>query len=341
MTQTEHSRANRAAWSHRAYEAWQHGYGSPPEAAASIREDPEIILREYREHLGDVRGKVVANLLGSHGRRAVALAILGAEVTVVDISAENQRYALELARAAGVTIEYIVSDILEWKTESLADHFDTVLMEYGILHYFVQLDPLVRLLEKILKPAGKVVLHEFHPIDKKCGLIEEGGRLILQDVRIVLVSAGFSRELTTAVLWLNEKGLDIRCVRIQPYDYDGRTLVDVQQVIPLPETVDYQVQIREKKRREQTARKSGPDFTRYDVTTCGKSRAKLTISRLDEIFYAGFLSVKGCKVDILTMFGAQFALMVQDRSLKRGEAPVWGVVSSDTNLHPRPALLFV
>ena len=35
------------------------------------------------------------------------------------------------------------------------------------------------------------------------------------------------------------------------------------------------------------------------------------------------------------MFGAQFALMVQDRSLKRGEAPVWGVVSSDTNLHPR------
>ena len=66
-------------------------------------------------------------------------------------------------------------------------------------------------------------------------------------------------------------------------------------------------------------------------TTCGKSRAKLTISRLDEIFYPGFLSVKGCKVDILTMFGAQFALMVQDRSLKRGEAPVWGVVSSDTN----------
>ena len=91
-----------------------------------------------------------------------------------------------------------------------------------------------------------------------------------QDVRIVLVSAGFSRELTTAVLWLNEKGLDIRCVRIQPYDYDGRTLVDVQQVIPLPETVDYQVQVREKKRREQVARRSGPDFTRYDVTVGGE-----------------------------------------------------------------------
>ena len=103
-------------------------------------------------------------------------------------------------------------------------------------------------------------------VDPEQALLEFLG----QDVRIVLVSAGFSRELTTAVLWLNDKGLDIRCVRIQPYDYDGRTLVDVQQVIPLPETVDYQVQIHEKKRREQTARKSGPDFTRYDVTTCGE-----------------------------------------------------------------------
>lgn len=53
-----------------------------------------------------------------------------------------------------------------------------------------------------------------------------------QDVRIVLVSADFSRELTTAVMWLNEKDLDIRCVRIKPYEDKGRTLIDVQQIIP-------------------------------------------------------------------------------------------------------------
>ncbi|MGL5879690.1 MAG: hypothetical protein ACRC2V_18200, partial [Xenococcaceae cyanobacterium] len=32
------------------------------------------------------------------------------------------------------------------------------------------------------------------------------------DVRIVLVSANFSKELTTTVMWLNERNLDIRCV---------------------------------------------------------------------------------------------------------------------------------
>lgn len=67
-----------------------------------------------------------------------------------------------------------------------------------------------------------------------------------QDVCIVLASAEFSRELTTAVMWLNERNLDIRCIRLKPYKDNGRVLIDVQQVIPLPEAAAYQVQIREK-----------------------------------------------------------------------------------------------
>jgi hypothetical protein len=75
-----------------------------------------------------------------------------------------------------------------------------------------------------------------------------------QDVRIVLVSAEFSKEITTAVMWLNEKGLDVRCVRLKPYNLDGRTLLDVQQVLPLPEANEYQIQLREKKQQERKAR---------------------------------------------------------------------------------------
>ena len=90
-----------------------------------------------------------------------------------------------------------------------------------------------------------------------------------QDVRIVLVSADFSRELTSSVIWLNEKDLDIRCVRIQSYAYDGHVLIDVQQVVPLPEAADYQIQLRDKKRQERQTRKSNADFTRFDVTIDG------------------------------------------------------------------------
>jgi hypothetical protein len=76
-----------------------------------------------------------------------------------------------------------------------------------------------------------------------------------QDVRIVLVSAEFSKEITTAVMWLNERGLDIRCVRLLPYQDSGRVLLDVQQVIPLPEAQEYQVRIKAKAERERNSRR--------------------------------------------------------------------------------------
>lgn len=86
------------------------------------------------------------------------------------------------------------------------------------------------------------------------------------DVRIVLASAEFSKELTTAVLWLSERQLDIRCVRIKPYGTKQNVLIDVQQVIPLPEAQDYQVRLKEKQQKERAARKrhqeewNGRDF---------------------------------------------------------------------------------
>ncbi|MBK7706581.1 MAG: DUF4268 domain-containing protein [Acidobacteria bacterium] len=75
-----------------------------------------------------------------------------------------------------------------------------------------------------------------------------------KDVKIVLVSADFSKELTTSVIWLNQRGLDIRCVRVAPYDDNGRILLDVQQLIPLPEAAEFQIQIREKDRETRNAR---------------------------------------------------------------------------------------
>jgi hypothetical protein len=75
-----------------------------------------------------------------------------------------------------------------------------------------------------------------------------------QDVRIILASADFSPELTTAVLWLNEHELDIRCVRLRPHTDGSRVFVDVQQIIPLPEASEYLVKIREKQAEGRAGR---------------------------------------------------------------------------------------
>lgn len=65
------------------------------------------------------------------------------------------------------------------------------------------------------------------------------------EVRILLVSSGFSSELTTAVIWLNKQGLSITCIRLIPYRLAESILIDVSQIIPLPEAADYEVKIRE------------------------------------------------------------------------------------------------
>ncbi len=96
-----------------------------------------------------------------------------------------------------------------------------------------------------------------------------------QDVRIVLVSAEFSKELTTTVIWLNDREMDIQCIRIKPYNDNGRILVDIQQIIPLPEAEDYRVQLKEKQQRERIARKTSRDHTKYDVTVEGHVHDRL------------------------------------------------------------------
>lgn len=81
-----------------------------------------------------------------------------------------------------------------------------------------------------------------------------------EDVRIILASADFGKELTTAVVWLNDRDLDVRCIRLKPYKTtDGRILLDVQQLIPLPEVAEFQTQIGIKKQAERSQNNSRHD----------------------------------------------------------------------------------
>ena len=79
--------------------------------------------------------------------------------------------------------------------------------------------------------------------------------------RIILASAGFSKELTTSALWLNSKGLDITCIKLQLYRTGTDLLLDASQVIPLPEAADYLVRVREKEVEERRQRPNQPETT--------------------------------------------------------------------------------
>ena len=162
----DYSRQNKEAWEFDAYEFWVRNSGTPAERAKADRENPEKMLRRYAEYFDSYEGVKIANICGSCGKKAVPLALLGAEVTVFDISEDNKRYAMETAEAAQAALSYEVCDILETDLEKYGGYFDVVFMEGGILHYFHDLGEFMRIMYALLKPGGKMICSDFHPFTK-------------------------------------------------------------------------------------------------------------------------------------------------------------------------------
>ncbi|MEY8735219.1 class I SAM-dependent methyltransferase [Peribacillus frigoritolerans] len=165
---------NEQAWNQNNYLALVNRYGNPVELASKIKQNPKWRLHPFYKYMGEISGKKITHLMGSNGVKAVALAILGAEVKVVDFSQENAMFANELANGANVSIEYIVSDVLSLSSEHESGNQDLILMELGVLHYLIDLQPLFEKIKKMLKPGGRFLLHEFHPISTK--LITSSGK---------------------------------------------------------------------------------------------------------------------------------------------------------------------
>ena len=160
---------NREAWNAGRYQAWVDALGTPAVEAARLAADPAQKLRRLLPHLGGdaaaLRGRRVCVPQGSHGRVAVAFALLGAAATVLDFAEENQRYALELAAAAGVAIDYRLGDVMEAGRLGLPP-FDDVVMELGIVHYHQDLSAFFAVIAQLARPDGRLVLEEFHPVER-------------------------------------------------------------------------------------------------------------------------------------------------------------------------------
>ncbi|MCR4788201.1 MAG: class I SAM-dependent methyltransferase [Lachnospiraceae bacterium] len=162
----DYSVQNKKAWEFDAYDFWVKQSGTPEERAEEDIKDPVGKLRKYARYFDSYEGVKIANICGSCGKKAIPLALLGAEVTVFDISEDNKRYATEVARAANTEIEYVVGDVLEIDIKKYSGYFDVVFMEGGILHYFHDIDEFMKIMNAILRKGGRIICGDFHPFTK-------------------------------------------------------------------------------------------------------------------------------------------------------------------------------
>lgn len=157
---------HKAAWEFDAYNFWVKTAGTPEERAAKDKTNPIGMLKQYATYFDSFEDVHVANICGSCGKKAIPLALLGADVTIFDISEDNMKYAMETAEEAGVSINYETCDILKIDMNSYGGFFDVVFMEGGILHYFHDIDAFMAIMKGLLKPEGKLICSDFHPFTK-------------------------------------------------------------------------------------------------------------------------------------------------------------------------------
>lgn len=141
---------------------------------------------------------------------------------------------------------------IELKRTNDGGHMDLQAIRYASMVSAMTFERAAQIHGEFLARIGEVAVEARERMLAFLGWDDADEENFAPDVRILLVSEDFGKELTTAVLWLRERDIDIRCVRLRPY-LDGESrFVDVQQIIPLPEAQEYQVQLREK---EQAGRK--------------------------------------------------------------------------------------
>ena len=154
--------------------------------------------------------------------------------------------------------------VIELKRTEDGGHMELQAIRYAAMVSTMTFDNAVDVFEKYLKDQGK-------EDDARERLLEfldwedPDEDQFAQEVRIILAAAEFSKEITSSVLWLNEYGLDIRCIRLRPYRDSDRMLLDIQRVIPLPEAEEYQIKVRDKTRKEKASRTQSRDLTKFDV----------------------------------------------------------------------------
>lgn len=84
---------------------------------------------------------------------------------------------------------------------------------------------------------------------------EEELLLNRNDQRIIFVSNKYRKEVTSTVLWLLNHDIQIQCFRATPYSMGEEIFLQVEQIIPLPETKEFMIDAKEKEKEEKSKSK--------------------------------------------------------------------------------------
>jgi len=113
--------------------------------------------------LGDITGKTILHLQCHFGQDTISMARLGATTVGVDLSDKAIENAKNLASQLDANATFICCDVYDLPNH-LDQEFDIVFTSYGTIGWLPDLDKWAKIISKFLKPGGKFIFAEFHPV---------------------------------------------------------------------------------------------------------------------------------------------------------------------------------
>lgn len=113
--------------------------------------------------LGNVEGKSILHLQCHFGQDTISLSRLGAKSVGVDLSDKAIEAARDLANKDNSDTRFVCADVYDLPNH-LDEKFDIVFTSYGTIGWLPDLDKWAKVISHFLKPGGKFVFAEFHPL---------------------------------------------------------------------------------------------------------------------------------------------------------------------------------
>lgn len=112
---------------------------------------------------------------------------------------------------------------------------------------------------------------------------EEELLLNRNDQRIFFVANHFRKEVTSTVLWLLKHSIDIKCFRAKPYSMGLDIFLQVELIIPIPETAEFMIDAHEKEKEENQKSKTIEESERNLVAFWTLLKERLAEKKLNYI----------------------------------------------------------
>jgi len=133
--------------------------------AAFFRGGGDTLFSEELDLLDDIAGRDVAHLQCNAGQDSLGLARRGARVTGVDLSDEAIAFARRLSAEANIPATFVRSELSAWlESDAPAGAFDVAFTSYGATPWLEDIEGWARGVHRILRPGGRLVYVEFHPL---------------------------------------------------------------------------------------------------------------------------------------------------------------------------------